>query len=187
MKTPKIRRSERLKQEKEVKELVQNRIASYIKNPQDQQDVAQDVYMKMCENQAKYEEQGKLKAWSSRVSRNVSVSFLRQQNKLKTCSFDDMAVEMEGNVDTRITIQRLHEEALHELAQKLISNEIDDVKFHISKDFIVYGMSKRSIKIKEHVGNKKLKRVMDESRVYLLQRVAEIRKEYEKEGCTIEE
>ena len=177
-------KNERLKQE-EVRQVVKKRIASLIKNPQDQEDVAQDVFMKMCENQAKYSEKGKLSAWSSRVSRNVAVSYLRQQNKLKTCSVEDMAYEVEGSVNSVIDTYRLREEALSVLTKQLKDTESDDINFNVSKDFIVLKMSKRSIRIKEHVGIKRLNHVVDKSRIYLLQLMVDIRKEYEREGFTV--
>ena len=178
------RRNERLKQEK-VRQVVKTRIASFIKNPQDQEDVAQEVFMKMCKNQAKYSEEGKLSAWSSRVSRNVAVSYLRQQSRLKTCSVEDMTCEVEGGVNSEIDTHRLRSEALSILTKKLTDAERNDINFKISKDLIVFKMSKRSIRVKEHVGIKRLNRVVDESRTYLLQLMADIRKEYEEEGFTV--
>ncbi len=54
---------------------------SILKNPQDAQDVVQDVYIKMYQNASKYKPQGKPMAWILTITRNLCLMKIRDNKK----------------------------------------------------------------------------------------------------------
>ena len=56
-------------------------VLSYLKHPQDAEDVTQDAFVLICDTAASYSPQGKPMAWLLTVARNLALMRLRERGK----------------------------------------------------------------------------------------------------------
>ena len=176
-----------LNDQEKVKRVVEKTVSTYIKDRQEQDDVKQNVYLKMLENKDSYREIGKLIPWSTRIAINESISLLRKKNKVQLCDINEDIDTNHESSSFCIDNKKVYEEVLDGLKVKLSNNNIDDVDFKISKDFIVKGMNKTCIRKEEHVSTKRIRRVLNECRDFILQQSVIFRKKIEKKGLFFED
>lgn len=63
------------------KNTVYSVIFNYLRNTDDSNDILQDVFIKLLQNQTEYENDEHLKAWLIRVAINMSINFLKTRSK----------------------------------------------------------------------------------------------------------
>ena len=169
-------------EKQQVVENIRRVIASYIKDVDDQDDVEQNVYLKMLEKKSSYREEGKMLSWISRIAANEAISLLRKKNKTKVVYIDELFDERNNlEYDVCIDKEKIVQEAFHRLQVQLADEKIDDIDNKISKDYLIEGMSRTSIRKQEHVGFKRISRVLDENREKTLKLAEKIRKELEED------
>ena len=72
---------------KEIFNLNRNNVKNIIKNitSEENEDLEQEVYIKVLNNSRKYEERGNFKAWINTIARNVSIDYLKSSRVKKEC------------------------------------------------------------------------------------------------------
>ena len=92
---------------------------------QDNEDIEQEVYIKLWKNADKYEERGSLKSWVNTVARNASKDYLKSsavKNEQNTTADETVLVNIKDRKSTP------EEGALVSERQKKIINAIDNLK-----------------------------------------------------------
>lgn len=108
---------------KENKQNIKNIIRLITK--EDNEDLEQEVYVKIWKNSDKYKEQGAAKSWISRITKNTSLDYLKSsyQKVFKTSTSDDLIMT---NIKDKKSSPEAKAESLER--QKKIIKAIDGLK-----------------------------------------------------------
>ena len=92
---------------------------------EDNEDLEQEVYLKIWKNSEKYKEQGSIKSWVSSITRNASLDYLKSacHKVVQTSTSDDLVM---SNIKDKKTLPEDKVVSLER--QKIIANAIDQLK-----------------------------------------------------------
>src|SRR4030065_2405778 len=108
----------------EHKPLVSHVVFRMIPNPQDREDISQEVFIKVYQNLADFRFESKLSTWMAQIAYNLSINYLRQK---KMISIEDLAVSEDQEVNLPAeSIQPDKSVEEKDISQRL-KNEIDNL------------------------------------------------------------
>lgn len=92
---------------------------------EDNEDLEQEVYLKIWKNSEKYKEQGSIKSWVSSITRNASLDYLKSayHKVVQTSTSDDLVM---SNIKDKKTLPEDKVVSLER--QKIIANAIGQLK-----------------------------------------------------------
>lgn len=96
---------------------------SYCDNPNDQQDLVQEIIIQLWKSYKNFSKESKLSTWLYRVATNVAISFYRKDSKWKgmASTLDENFVEIEAKQESDETDEKLAQ--LHQFIEQL--NQLD--------------------------------------------------------------
>ena len=105
------------------------------------EDLEQDVYLKVLQNQDKYQEQGKKTSWLGILTANLCRDYLKSRfNKINNQTLTGDAIEKIGvkpNFEERIDKRK---------RQKIILNAVDELPKELRKVVVLYEFEEKSYK-----------------------------------------
>ena len=108
----------------EYRQLVSHIVFRMIPNPQDREDICQEVFIKVYQNLADFRFESKLSTWMAQIAYNLSINYLRQK---KMISIEDLAVSEDQEVNLPAeSIQPDKSVEEKDISQRL-KNEIDNL------------------------------------------------------------
>lgn len=127
-----MKNSEGFLSENEFETILENHIGliykvahSYCDNPNDQQDLVQEIIIQLWKSYKNFSKESKLSTWLYRVATNVAISFYRKDAKWKQMSttLDDSIVEIAAEQESSESDEKLAQ--LHQFISEL--GELDRV------------------------------------------------------------
>lgn len=136
------------------KNTVYSVIFNYVKNVDDTADLHQEVFIKLLNSETEYENDEHIKAWLIRVSKNVSINFLRKKKYISDAPFpeDIPFFDKEDNSDLIKEILALPEK--YRIPIHLFYYE----DYSIKQIAMVLDMPEATVKIRLKRGREKLKK-----------------------------
>ncbi len=113
---------------------IKNRIKSLIGNPNE--DLEQEVFIKMWRNIGKYKEQGKFKQWIDTITSNICKDFLKSSST-KESKLSDGEDKLEIIKDKKASPEK---KLIKKERQKMIISAIDSLKPNYKNAIILYDM-----------------------------------------------
>ena len=107
------------------KDMVYNLCLNFLQNPQDAEEVTQDVFVKVHEKRASFREQSSLKTWVYRIAVNQCLDALKARKRQKRFGFFTNIFGHENTVEREIPdfnhpgVQLEHREALEALYRRI--------------------------------------------------------------------
>ena len=92
---------------------------------EDNEDLEQDVYVKVLKNVDKYREQGSLKSWISKIARNVSLDYLKSSYRKNYQNGDSDEYTLVNIKDTKL---KPEDNVINLERQMKIRNAIENLK-----------------------------------------------------------
>ena len=108
----------------EHKQLVSHVVFRMISNPQDREDISQEVFIKVYQNLADFRFEAKLSTWIAQIAYNLSINYLRQKKMLSLEDFE-LTDDSQGHLVAE-NIQPDQSVERKDISERL-KNEIDDL------------------------------------------------------------
>jgi len=93
-------------------------ILSFLKNPEEAEDVLQDTYVKICQSAGLYHSQGKPMAWIYTIARNLSLMRLRSRSRFTDMEEFEWEQISSNNSDFHVEDRAVLEAALSKLSKE---------------------------------------------------------------------
>lgn len=136
-----------------------------IKNHQEAEEIAQDVFLKIYKSLSSFNQKSKLSTWVYKITFNSSINKLNSQKRtIETTQINGFAEQKFNNTEN--ASQRIEDEERHETIKTALSrlSETDSTivslyyyeEMSVKEIAEIVGLSKQNVKIKLHRSRKKL-------------------------------
>jgi RNA polymerase sigma-70 factor (ECF subfamily) len=86
-------------------ERVYNKILGMVKNPEDAEDIAQEVFVSVYKNLKKFREESNIYTWIYRIAINKTYDFFRKNKTTFELNEEILEIEDESNVHTNMILE----------------------------------------------------------------------------------
>lgn len=150
--------NEQLKFSKELHSIIDY----YIKNEEDKQDIYQEAFLKIYEASKNYQEKGRMKAWLSKIVRNICLDYLRKKKSQQTF-IDKYKYHVCNNVDSNVNTKLVCREVLANFIDRLLEISVPTRDEIVLRDYYCKRNNKFAISKKMKISRKLVKCIIDKN------------------------